>query len=882
MAGYPQPVIPYARPDSTMDKTISQDRSDYHGHVFSSAQSLPPRPMPHGAIPPRSIPSPGRPSQPLAPPPPPSQIYPPRSVPAFEDPGIFTDGSETESGDEFFTESKTTRIAQRLAKQLSAKLSDLVGEEGPSGSTTSRVIDNLVSTVSQLQVENETLKQELQDIRTAQPATSEESKEIETEEAKKTPHEGTTSNVHHEPVKFVTLYRVDCSDRHGNGPPEVTYLDPPRLFKGDTSRDHFRGTIEVASETAYLESHPEVAFAIVKGYDCDIDIIRPILVEEGQRELRGQVLRQDHHLEEPEEKEIAVGPAAQAGIRAILEAFPARFPGFEHPPDFLGPDNWLTSIRFSRFRKPYLLFYLYGKKLIESLEMVDMDGSMRDSLRLLCRWMEDNFSEEWREADDLFKQGLVNSKHFGMLFRPGELVVRRGSDENGLLSGGLVPWFPSDKDLNGDTPVLYFTFNGTLSRAQLTAGMPRYFGPDQYEHDKLVDITSLTCYPVRFAPEGTKAKLITRGQRFWECRRQKLICYNEHGAESFFRAERRFMVDYAMYRRLHPDNHTLFNSMHHTYPGGMSLMPNLIEIEKPPEEFLYCLPATIHGFDFAIKTWQTLQVDNITDVTWNKTAFSQLVAPPKAKEFIQAVVSAHGKRKNMGLDIIEGKGQGLLVLLHGGPGTGKTLTAESIAEEQERPLYRVTCGDIGTEPKDVEKYLGDVLEIGRAWGCVVLLDEADVFLEERSFSDQNRNAIISIFLRILEYHDGILILTTNRTGSFDEAFKSRIQLALGYPRLNEEDREKIWGNFVDMLPRTKDRVDMEDLKGNLHKLARAEINGREIRNIITMARQLARFRKETLRYKHMQEALESAQEFTAYLKQVKGVSDDDGARADKL
>lgn len=100
---------------------------------------------------------------------------------------------------------------------------------------------------------------------------------------------------------------------------------------------------------------------------------------------------------------------------------------------------------------------------------------------------------------------------------------------------------------------------------------------------------------------------------------------------------------------------------------------------------------------------ETLEVDHITDVTWNKRAFSQLVAPPETKELIQAVVSAHGERKNMGLDIIEGKGQGLLVLLHGGPGTGKTLTAESIAEEQERPLYRVTCGDIGTEPREVEQ-----------------------------------------------------------------------------------------------------------------------------------------------------------------------------------
>jgi len=95
-------------------------------------------------------------------------------------------------------------------------------------------------------------------------------------------------------------------------------------------------------------------------------------------------------------------------------------------------------------------------------------------------------------------------------------------------------------------------------------------------------------------------------------------------------------------------------------------------------------------------------VDCITDVTWNKEAFKQLVVPDVTKELIQAAVTAHGHHL-MGSDIITNKGQGLLILLHGGPGTGKTLTAESIAETQERPLYRITCGDIGVHPVDVEK-----------------------------------------------------------------------------------------------------------------------------------------------------------------------------------
>jgi len=76
------------------------------------------------------------------------------------------------------------------------------------------------------------------------------------------------------------------------------------------------------------------------------------------------------------------------------------------------------------------------------------------------------------------------------------------------------------------------------------------------------------------------------------------------------------------------------------------------------------------------------------------------------------------------------------------------------------PLYNVTCGDVGTKPEVVEKYLNTVLHLGQKWNCgthspylshprlltqplVLLLDEADVFLEQRSLSDLKRNSLVS-------------------------------------------------------------------------------------------------------------------------------------------
>lgn len=109
---------------------------------------------------------------------------------------------------------------------------------------------------------------------------------------------------------------------------------------------------------------------------------------------------------------------------------------------------------------------------------------------------------------------------------------------------------------------------------------------------------------------------------------------------------------------------------------------------------------------------------------------------------------------------------------------GKTATAECIADLVQRPLYPITCGDLGSTALEVEKELSRHFDLASRWDCVMLLDEADVFLAKRSREDHGRNAIVSVFLRMLEYYKGILFLTTNRIGTFDEAFKSRIHISL--------------------------------------------------------------------------------------------------------
>ena len=70
-------------------------------------------------------------------------------------------------------------------------------------------------------------------------------------------------------------------------------------------------------------------------------------------------------------------------------------------------------------------------------------------------------------------------------------------------------------------------------------------------------------------------------------------------------------------------------------------------------------------------------------------------------------------------------GKGLIILLHGEPGVGKTSTAECIADYTKRPLYPITCGDIGDRADKVEENLEKTFQLAHKWGCVLLLDEAE-------------------------------------------------------------------------------------------------------------------------------------------------------------
>lgn len=142
-------------------------------------------------------------------------------------------------------------------------------------------------------------------------------------------------------------------------------------------------------------------------------------------------------------------------------------------------------------------------------------------------------------------------------------------------------------------------------------------------------------------------------------------------------------------------------------------------------------------------------------------------------------------------DIIAGKSGGTTVLCAGPAGVGKTLTAEVYSEIIQRPLYRVHSGQLGLNVAEMEKTLKETLIRAQRWGAVMLIDEADVYIKKRA-DNLASNAVVGVFLRVLEYFNGLLFLTTNRVDDIDEAIISRCIAMIRYQTPNQADRYKIW------------------------------------------------------------------------------------------
>lgn len=241
-------------------------------------------------------------------------------------------------------------------------------------------------------------------------------------------------------------------------------------------------------------------------------------------------------------------------------------------------------------------------------------------------------------------------------------------------------------------------------------------------------------------------------------------------------------------------------------------------------------------FDLRRHLRLSVHIANLTEYAYDKTMADKLILPPESKHLVHILV----EHKEGGFrDIVAGKGGGAIVLLCGPPGTGKTLTAEVYAESEEKPLYSVQASQLGTDEEELEKELTKILARGRRWNAILLIDEADVYIRTRG-DDLRQNAIVGVFLRVLEYHSSILFLTTNRPDLVDDAIASRCVARIDYKVPPIEDQKKIWHILSEAAGLKLSDIDLAEIIEQNRKLA-----GRDIKNLLKLAQLFIASGKET-------------------------------------
>lgn len=668
-------------------------------------------------------------------------------------------------------------------------------------------------------------------------------------------------------------YQIIHRTRHGDK--QRLYFDRPQyLHIGNDDQKVIAGSLPVSNLATYLSKNSEICFVVFREYDTTTD--------------------SDSHTNE-DDPDVEPCPEHTAeSVRLVKKSLThtynkfLAFSGFNTEEEAKDGSNDLEA--------PYYAVYNKRQHGLKAF-VATLAQEHQSEFLLLVNYMLNQYSREWDEVESLMATGKITPRYIKYLFKPGEIIVHE--TEQGIRGYLAASWLEGPQEMTETLDYLReprkkflkskktgkrrqcnihassWEFDGTFSCGEKTLAFQL-----ENDDDRELNIADLEIRPLAHSAPEVQERLRSRGLMFWKCRLRRFVSYHEDPRRTpHHSGDDRYMIDTNMYRKLRKRQQasSYEKNQARLTAGGDDLGLELMEHDEPPSDndfpgFIYMMPMTIKGFNLKSKKWLDLKVDNIGEVAWNDEAFKSLVLKEKTKDLIQALISNQIEAEKS-TDLISGKGNGLIMLLHGGPGTGKTLTAESVAEIARKPLYPVTCGDIGTEADQVEEYLESVLHIGRTWGCVVLMDEADVFLQERNLKDLQRNALVSVFLRVLEYYDGILVLTSNRVGHFDAAFKSRIQLAVRYPPLDEYQRTKIWQSFIHRLQTFKeDDIDIPDLEDHIPQLAKNKMNGREIRNAITTARQFAKWKRQCpggqnrqLDYAMMKEIIDISGEFDRYL-----------------
>ncbi|KAJ5127802.1 ATPase AAA-type core [Penicillium atrosanguineum] len=443
---------------------------------------------------------------------------------------------------------------------------------------------------------------------------------------------------------------------------------------------------------------------------------------------------------------------------------------------------------------PFQILLHYWKEL-DQLRKSTKDADERMHLNLLVDFMDNEIGPERDRLLSMLRKNQITFYDAWCIFRPGDLVYtefmghpwllkcKKTAYEENLQSGPYMEVHCTYTSHDG-------TLEGEASRTFLI------YQKSDFAAENPAIITDLPCYPRIFVKEqeDLEERMTARGQSFLALKGVKVMSYD--GQAQYLKEP-----PYGWYNPHEADLDAVW--LPYTELGRVMLdrktfhedqYSNAVRVQVKTPDPLLCPPYEVR-FSLPRKEWCRFFIKGIREVQWKENAWDSLIIGDHEKLVLQSLVTSHSYPDDSRDQILQ-KGKGLVILLHGSPGSRKTLKTETAAEGTRRALMMASLGELNKSdnPWAFERSLKLLLQYATVWKTVVLMDEVDVFLEAREDhgASAHRNALVAVFLKELEYFSGIVFLTTNRIKSFDKAMKSRIHLALKYTPPGLETRYKLW------------------------------------------------------------------------------------------
>lgn len=241
-----------------------------------------------------------------------------------------------------------------------------------------------------------------------------------------------------------------------------------------------------------------------------------------------------------------------------------------------------------------------------------------------------------------------------------------------------------------------------------------------------------------------------------------------------------------------------------------------------------------------------------------KYAWEDIILPLEQKEQLRQACNQMKYRSivysRWGFERKLAYGKGLSMLFAGPPGTGKTMSAQVVANELQLELYKIDLSQVISKYiGETEKNLHEIFEEARLSNAILFFDETDALFGKRSevkdSHDKYANIETAYLLQKMEEYEGITVLATNLLNNIDEAFIRRISYIIKFPFPDEEHREKIWRS---MFPKEAPLGDDIDFK---YVASKFQIAGGYIKNIAVSSAFMAADAGTVIRMQHILQAV---------------------------